>query len=412
MTRREIDSPYAWFRLAVSVLLSGIGGVGMWSVVVALPAVQAEFGSQRGAASVPFTLTMIGFGVGGVIMGKLADRRGIVLPVMIGAAALGIGFALASLATGLVSFCAAYVLIGTFGAASTFVPLLANISFWFEKRRGIAISLAASGNSFAGAVWPTIIESVIQAHGWRTAHLAVGVFCLVTMPPLALLLRGRPPVRAAGAPLPAAAPRRIALPPPVLQALLAAAGLCCCVAMSMPQVHIVAYCSDLGYGAARGAQMLSLMLGCGILSRIGSGFLADRMGGVVTLLIGSFAQMIALILYMLMDGLTSLYVISILFGLFQGGLIPSYAIIVRESFPASEAGGRVGIILMMTLIGMALGGWMSGAIYDLTGSYQDAFANGVAWNALNFLIALFLLFRSPLIAPRSATAPHAGSAAG
>jgi MFS family permease len=411
MIRREIDSPYAWFRLAVSVLLSAIGGVGMWSVVVALPAVQADFSADRGAASLPFTLTMIGFGVGGVIMGKLADRRGIVLPVMIGAASLGAGYILASLAGGLASFSAAYLLIGAFGTAATFVPLMANISFWFEKRRGIAIALAASGNYVSGAVWPPLIEAVIRTHGWRTAHVAVGIFCLVVMPPLALLLRSRPPVRAAGAPEPAASRHRIALPPPVLQSLLAVAGLACCVAMSMPQVHIVAYCGDLGYGPARGAQMLSLMLSCGIISRIGSGFLADRLGGLATLLIGSFAQMVALTLYLMMDGLTSLYVISALFGLFQGGLVPSYAIIVRESFPAREAGGRVGIILMMTILGMALGGWMSGVIFDLTGSYRAAFANGLAWNALNFLITVFLVFRSPLIAPRSATAPHAGSAA-
>jgi MFS family permease len=412
MIRREIDSPYAWFRLVVSVLLSAIGGVGMWSVVVALPAVQADFHAERGAASLPFTLTMIGFGVGGVIMGRLADRRGIVLPLMIGSAALGTGFILASFSTGLVSFAAAYMLIGTFGTAATFVPLMANTSFWFEKRRGIAVALCASGNYVSGAIWPTLIETTIQAHGWRTAHLAVGIFCLVAMPPLALLLRSRPPVRAAGAPLPAASSHRIALPPRVLQTLLAVAGLACCVAMSMPQVHIVAYCGDLGYGATRGAQMLSLMLTFGIVSRIGSGFLADRLGGVATLLIGSFAQMVALTLYLMMDGLTSLYVISAMFGLFQGGLVPSYAIIVRESFPAKEAGARVGIILMMTLLGMALGGWMSGVIYDFTGSYRAAFANGVAWNALNFLIAVFLLFRSPLIAPRSATARHAGSVAG
>jgi MFS family permease len=181
--------------------------------------------------------------------------------------------------------------------------------------------------------------------------------------------------------------------------------------MSMPQVHIVAYCADLGYGPTAGAQMLSLMLACGIVSRVGSGFLADRLGGLATLLIGSFAQMTALTLYLMMDGLTSLYVIAILFGLFQGGLVPSYAIIVRESFPAKEAGARVGLILMMTLLGMALGGWMSGAIFDLTGSYTAAFANGVAWNVLNFLIAVFLLFRSPIISRRSATAPPATSAA-
>lgn len=409
--RREIDSPYAWFRVAVSVLLSGIGGVGMWSIVVALPAVQAEFGAERGAASLPFTVTMIGFGVGGVIMGKLADRRGIILPVMIGAASLGAGFILAGLSGGLMSFAAAYLLIGTFGAAATFVPLMADISFWFEKRRGIAIALCACGNYVSGAIWPTLIEATIRTHGWRTAHVAVGVFCLLAMPPLALLLRSRPPVRAAGAPPPVASMRQIKLPPAVLQTLLAVAGLACCVAMSMPQVHIVAYCGDLGYGSAHGARMLSLMLGFGIISRIGSGFLADRLGGLATLLVGSLAQMAALTLYLMMDGLMSLYVISALFGLFQGGLVPSYAIIVRESFPAKEAGARVGIILMMTLMGMALGGWMSGVIFDITGSYRAAFANGVAWNGLNFLIALFLVFRSPLMLQRPVTARRPGGAA-
>ena len=411
MIRREIDSPYAWFRLAVSVLLSAIGGVGMWSVVVTLPAMQADFHADRGAASLPFTLAMIGFGVGGVIMGKLADRRGVVLPVMIGAVTLGAGYILASLSTSLEWFAAAYLLIGTFGTAATFVPLMADISFWFERRRGIAIALCASGNYVSGAVWPTLIEAVIRTHGWRAAHLAVGVFCLLVMPPLALLLRGRAPVRGAGAALPSPSRHQIRLPPNVLQGLLAVAGLACCVAMSMPQVHIVAYCGDLGYGPARGAEMLSLMLGCGIVSRIGSGFLADRLGGLATLIIGSFAQMVALTLYLMADGLTSLYVISALFGLFQGGLVTSYAIIVRESFPPQQAGGRVGVILMMTILGMALGGWMSGVIFDLSGSYRAAFANGVAWNALNLLIAVFLLFRSPLIAPRSATAPPAGSAA-
>ena len=412
LSRREIDSPYAWFRLVVAVLLSAIGGVGMWSYVVALPAIQADFGAERGAASLPFTLTMIGFGVGGVILGKLADRRGIILPVMIGAGSLGAGFILASLSRSLPWLSAAYLLIGTFGTAATFAPLVADISFWFEKRRGIAVAVCACGNYLSGAVWPTLIEAMIRAQGWRTAHLVIGVFCLVVMPPLALLLRSRPPVRAAGAPAPAASLRRIQLPPAVLQTLLAVAGLACCVAMAMPQVHIVAYCGDLGYGAAQGAQMLSLMLMLGIVSRVGSGFLADRLGGLATLLIGSFAQMLALTLYLMLDGLTSLYVISGLFGLFQGGLVPSYAIIVRENFPAREAGGRVGLILMMTLLGMALGGWMSGVLYDMTGSYRAAFANGVAWNGLNFLIAVFLRFRSPFNVGRPATAPRAGSAAG
>jgi MFS family permease len=304
--RHEIDSPYAWCRLALAVLLSAIGGVGMWSVVVALPAVQAEFHAERGTASIPFTLAMIGFGVGGVILGRLADRRGIILTVMIGAVSLGAGYILASFAPNLPAFAASCVLIGTFGSAATFAPLVADISFWFEKRRGIAVAVCACGNYVSGAFWPTVVEAGIQAHGWRATHAAIGIACLVTMPPLALLLRSRPPSRSAGAPVPAASLRRILLSPRTLQILLATAGLACCVAMSMPQVHIVAYCADLGYGPAAGARMLSLMLACGIVSRVGSGFLADTLGGVATLLVGSFAQMVALTLYLMMDGLTSL----------------------------------------------------------------------------------------------------------
>ncbi len=368
----------------------------MWSVVVALPAIQAEFGTARGGASLPFTLTTIGFALGGVLMGKLSDRFGIVAPVMFGAAALGFGYVLVSLAGSLTQVALAYgLLIGMFGTASTFVPLMADISRWFERRRGIAVALCASGNYLAGAVWPPLVEYLIRAVGWRSAHFWIGLFCVVVMVPLTLLLRAPAPVRGPNAPPLLSGFRRPAnLSPGTLQMLLAVAGLACCVAMSMPQVHIVAYCGDLGYGVANGARMLSLMLGFGIVSRIASGFVADRVGGMTTLAIGSAAQMTALTLYLTSDGLVSLYVISALFGLFQGGLVPSYAIVIRENFPASEAGARVGFVMMTTLLGMALGGWMSGAIFDITGSYRAAFANGVAWNALNLAIAVFLLSRS------------------
>jgi MFS family permease len=212
------------------------------------------------------------------------------------------------------------------------------------------------------------------------------------MLPLALALRRRVPVEDASSPLGA---RDIAdtlrMSPATLQILLVVAGLACCIAMSMPQVHIVAYCADLGYGPARGAQMLSLMLGLGVVSRLASGLIADRIGGVGTLILGSALQCLALLFYLPFDGLTSLYVVSALFGLSQGGIVPSYALIVRDYFPAREAGVRVSLVLMATIVGMAIGGWLSGAIYDLTGSYQAAFLNGIAFNLLNMSIAFWLL---------------------
>jgi predicted MFS family arabinose efflux permease len=269
---------------------------------------------------------------------------------------------------------------------------------WFARRRGIAIAIFASGNYLAGTVWPPIVQHFIQSIGWRETYFGIAVFCCATMLPLALLLRRPPPIvelelsgsRAA----PPAAAHTLGLSRGALQTLLIVAGLTCCVAMSMPQVHLVAYCADLGYGAARGAQMLSLMLACGIVSRLTFGFICDRIGGLRTLLLGSSLQAFALLLFLPFNGPVSLYVISALFGLFQGGIVPSYAIIVREYFPPREAGTRVGAVITATLFGMALGGWMSGAIFDLTGSYKAAFVNGILFNLVNVSIALFLLRRA------------------
>jgi MFS family permease len=389
-----VDSSYAWMRLTAAAALGTVGSVGMWSVPVALPAVQAGFGVARGDAALPFTLAMMGFAFGGVAMGRLSDRHGIVPPLAVGAVAIGLGYVAAGFAGNLWLFALAYALVG-FGSSATFGPVMADLSQWFTRRRGIAVAIASSGNYIAGTIWPPVIEHFIARDGWRATHIGIGVFCIVAMLPLLLALRRKTPVHspAAGASV-SAAQGSLGLSPNALQALLCVAGLACCVAMAMPQVHIVAYCGDLGYGPARGAEMLSMMLGFGIVSRLATGFIADRIGGLATLLMGSMLQGIALLLYLFFDGLTSLYVISALFGLFQGGIVPSYAIIVREYFSPREAGTRIGLVIMATLFGMALGGWMSGAIFDFAGSYRAAFANGLAWNLLNVTIATWLLSRS------------------
>ncbi len=429
------DSRYAWFRLWVSLALATIGGCGMYIVVVVLPAVQAEFGLARGGASLPYMATLIGFGIGGILMGRLTDRYGVAVPVAIGAVSLALGCFAAASAQTLTGFAIAHgLLIGMLGSSATFSPLVADISFWFVRRRGIAVAICASGNYLAGTLWPPVVEHFVGTIGWRQTYMGIGLFCLATMLPLAALLRRRkgpaPGVQAPRAQTEGAEPREtvsgaaasaaasgkaaaaaaalaptgavaagagsrtaLGLSPAALQTLLCIAGVACCVAMSMPQVHIVAYCGDLGYGPARGAQMLSLMFGFGIVSRLVSGMICDRIGGLRTLLLGSTLQGVALLLYLPFDSLASLYVVSALFGLFQGGIVPSYAIIVREYFAPKDAAMRVGAVLTATLFGMALGGWMSGVIFDLSGSYDAAFVNGIGWNLLNVSIALWLLGR-------------------
>jgi MFS family permease len=392
------DSRYAAARLMVTLALMTVGASGMYVVPVVLPAVQAEFGVARADASTPYSLLMIGFGIGGLLMGRLADRFGVTVPLLVGAAGIGLGFFVAGHASGIWTFNLAHgLLIGLLGSSATFSPLLADTSLWWVRRRGITVAVCASGNYLGGAIWPPIVQHFVETAGWRQTYIGMAVVCSLTLATLALFMRRRPPLSP-----PAAAPdgpRSVSslpfgLAPMNAQLLLCVAGFACCVAMSMPQVHIVAYCGDLGYGAARGAQMLSLMLACGIVSRLVSGFICDRIGGLRTLILGSSLQGIALLLFLPFDGLVPLYVISALFGLFQGGIVPSYAIIVREHFPAAEAGARVGAVIMCTMLGMALGGWMSGKIFDLTGSYHAAFVNGIAWNLLNLAIAIFLLRRT------------------
>jgi MFS family permease len=366
----------------------------MWSVVVALPAVQSEFGIPRAQASLPFTLAMLGFALGGVTMGRLLDVAGILGPLSLGAVMLGVGYVGAAKASSLVVFALAHAVIG-FGSSVTLGPLMADISNWFVRRRGVAVTLCSAGNYLAGALWPPVVQRSIALYGWRTTHVGIGLACGVAMLAIGFIaLRQRAPATLMKTTETGTeSPGTLGLSPNALQVLLALASVCCCVAMSMPQVHIVAYCGDLGYGVARGADMLSLMMAFGILGRIGSGLIADRIGGLGTLMVGSTLQAVALLLYLLYDGLFSLYVISAVFGLFQGGIIPSYALIIREYFPPKEAGTRIGMVLMASLFGMALGGWMSGYIFDLTGSYRAAFFNGLGWNAVNGAIVLWILFR-------------------
>ncbi len=391
-----VDSAYAFRRLLTALAIMTLGSVGMYVVVVLLPEVQKEIGISRADAALPYTVLMISFGIGGIVMGRWADRIGVFKVLLIGATGNLIGFVWASQSPNIISLALAHGLIGLLGGAASFAPLLADTALWWKKRRGIAVAICASGNYVAGTLWPPVMQYGVEHIGWRQSYLFLGCVCGLLIALLAVCMKPRPPMHDTSPSLHGAheTDRPFGLSMNQAQLLLCVAGLSCCVAMSMPQVHIVAYCSDLGFGAARGAEMLSLMLGFGIASRLISGVICDRIGGLRTLLLGSLLQGIALLLFLPFDGLVSLYVISAMFGLFQGGIVPSYAIIVREYFPAVEAGARVGSVLTATLFGMALGGWMSGKVFDLTGSYHAAFINGTLWNLLNFSIAAWLLWRT------------------
>jgi MFS family permease len=388
------DGAYAFTRLALSLVIATLIGVGMWAVIVVLPEAQRDFGVDRAAASLPYTVMMCALAFSTIALGRMTDRHGIVLPLIISAVTLGLGFVLAGYAPNLAVFTAAHVLIGA-GAGTGFAPMMADISHWFVKRRGLAVVFVASGNYFAGTIWPLMMSLAMPLIGWRGTYASIGVIVAGAVLPLTLAMRRRPSaaVFAQAEAATEAARADVGISPRLLLVLLVLAGFSCCVAMSMPQVHLVAYCGDLGYGVARGAQMLSLMMLLGIVSRIGSGFVADAIGGAATLLIGSFMQGLALLLYLYFNGLESLFVVSGIFGLFQGGIVPMYAVICRELLPPRRAGAAIGLVVSATILGMAFGGYFSGLIFDLTSSYRMAFLNGVLWNAFNFAIVAWLFWR-------------------
>jgi len=390
--RHFLDSRYSWLRLAITLTIAIIGNIGMWVIIVILPAVQNEFNVDRGSASLPFTLTMIGFALGNYFIGKAADKFNISSVLFVSAIALCFLFILATQSNSIIFLSLVQAIIG-FWTATCFAPLISNISLWFSKRRGLAVALIASGNYFSGSIWPFLLQDVLNEQGWRSVYWVLAVAIILIMAPLSFALKPKismEPISQTDKFL-QNRPGSIQLSGKNLQLLLGVAGLGCCVAMSMPQVHIVAFCVDLGFGDTVGGQMLSLMLMGGVVSRLISGVLADKIGGVKTLLLGSSLQCMALFLYLPFSDMTSLYIVSLIFGLSQGGIVPSYAVIVREYLPAKEAGARIGFVLMMTVCGMALGGWMSGWIYDLTGSYTTALWNGILWNFLNIAVVLTLL---------------------
>ena len=392
---REHDSLYSWTRLFIALLLATVGNIGMWVVVIVLPDIQQEFKIDRGTASIPFAFTMVGFAIGNWVMGHVVDRYGITRTIILAATVNTAGYIAAMYVNNVYSLSILQFFIGL-GTAAAFGPLIADTSHWFLKRRGIAVALIASGNYFSGAIWPPLFNSTLQSDGWRDVYWILALSTIFIMIPLSFLLTKKISEETAKISDAASSDKRqnVSISPKALTILLSIAGIGCCVAMSMPQVHIVAFCIDLGFGPAVGAEMLSLMLIGGIVSRLINGILADKLGGVYTLLIGSTLQCIALFLYLPFDGLVSLYIVSLVFGLSQGGIVPSYAIIIREYLPGVDAGTRVGFVMMCTIMGMAIGGWMSGWIYDLTGSYAAAFWNGIVWNFLNIAIVLFLITRN------------------
>jgi MFS family permease len=401
----SIESRTGWIVAIASLLIMSIGFGTPYVVVVGMKPIAAEMGWPRAVPSLASALAYIGAGIGGIVAGWLADRIGVMWPALVGSVMIGLGAMLASSGGEWQLYVGHGVLIGLLGNSTNFAPLMANVSRWFDRNRGAALALVAAGQQMAGAVWPPVFRYGIDHVGWRATLFWFGVFAIASMVPLCLLLR-RPPVTAATAHAATApAPSKVlGLPPNLVQALICLAIVCCCVAMAMPMVHVVAFCSDLGFAQARGAEMLSLLLGCAFVSRVLWGRLSDRIGGLLTVLLGSACQATFLAAYLAVDNLVGLYIVSAAFGLGFGGIVPSYALAIRDLFSAREAGWRMGAVFLGGLGGMALGGWLGGFVYDRTASYLPAFLIGVLFNLVNLVIVGALLLRATARRPQPSPA--------
>jgi len=391
---RGVESAASWKTAWITLAILSISFGSPLLIVVGLKPMQEGLGTDRSVLALAGSLVWVGTGAGGILMGWLSDRIGVRATVAIGASMIAGGLALSSLGSIWALYVGCGVMVGFFGNGGVYAPLLVYVSRWFDRRRGTAIALISSGQYIAGVIWPAIFERGIADNGWQSVMITYAIVVLTLIVPATLLLRPAPMVPA---PSPvhqasSAANRVAGVHPNVAQALICVAGFCCCIPMSVPSAHLVAFCSDIGITPTRGATMLSVMLGAAFLARQAWGALADRIGGLRTVMVGSACQAVAIGCFLLTQDEVGLFAISAAFGLGFAGIIPAYSVAIRDLFPASEASWRIPLVLFTAMSGMAVGSWLAGLLYDRFGYYAPAFGVGVFFNLANLLIVGFLLF--------------------
>ena len=391
----SIESPSSWVAAATTTAILAISYGAPLLVVVGLKPITASLGTDRSVVALAGALVWVGTGMGGIVMGRVADRIGVRSTVVFGAVIAALGLAVSTTGEVWAFFLGHAILVGLLGNSAHFPPLVVYISRWFDRRRGAAVALISSGQYVAGMLWPTVFERAMTRFGWQATMLGYGVVVAATILPMAFFLKPPPQPSRSGA---VGAGRRrngrtLGLPANLVQTLLSAAGFLCCVPMAMPAAHLVAFCTDIGIPATHGAAMLSVLLGSAFVSRLFWGWLADRIGALGTLLAGSACQALAIAAFTATQDEAGLFAVSAVYGLGFSGIVPAYVLAVRELFPYTEASWRVPTLLFVSMSGMAFGGWFAGALYDHFGFYAPAFAAGALFNVANLLIIGFLVTR-------------------
>ena len=392
---RSVETRSSWVVATVALACLGMSFGAPWITAVGLKTIAAEMGGARSVPALASSLSWFGSAVGGILMGRVAERYGIRWTVMFGATMIGLGLLISTGGSPWHLYIGHGLFMGLIGNAGLNAPLYVYVSRWFDKRRGSALALISSGGYIAGFIWPTIFERAIANYGWRWTMIAYGILVVCVVLPLAAIFFRAPPETPAPSAASLGQGRTLVFGwnPNLVFAMLAGAAFLCCVTMAMPQGHLVALCSDLGISSQVGALMLSMLLGAGFLSRQGWGWISDRIGGMLTALTSSALQMAAMTGFLYTQDEIGLFTVSIAFGIGFSALIPAYVLAIRDHFPVSEAYWRVPTLLFMSGTGMATGGWLAGYLYDLYGNYGPAFGVGVAFNIANLAVLAMLVIR-------------------
>ena len=390
----SIETGSSWVAAAVAMSILSISYGAPLIVVVGLKPIAAALGGDRSVVALAAALVWVGTGTGGILMGWVADRVGVRRTVICGALMTALGLVVSSIGKVWTLYLGHALLIGFLGGGALYPPLLIHVSRWFDRRRGTALAVISSGQYVAGMIWPSVFQHWLGWFGWQATMLSYAVV-VVAVAPMALFLRPAPqPGRAVGsAAIVVRGTHALGLRPNTVQGLLCAAAFLCCVPMAMPAGHLVALCSDLGISPAQGAAMLSVLLGCAFVSRQFWGWLADRIGGLGSVLAGSACQALAIAAFSVTRSEAGLFAVSAAYGLGFSGIIPAYVVAIRELFPSSDASWRVPTMLFAGMSGMAFGGWFAGALYDSFGFYAPAFAAGALFNLGNLMVIGFLVVR-------------------
>jgi len=393
----SIETRYGWVIIGVSLIISTIAQAAPNLLFVNMKSIAGTFDWPRAVPSMAVSLLMFGTGVGGIAMGWWMDRRGVMSPVLFGSVMIGVGAFLMANAHGQAGvYLACGLFMGFLGESAMIAPLVANATRWFDRNRGLAVAIIASGQGVAGAVWPPIIRVLSEDYGWRTAYTYFGWFALITLVPLSLLLRPKPPInpsKLATNTKDHGRARGLGLSVGLVQSLLCLAAVGCCTAMAMPIAHLISHTTDLGFTSAHAARLYSFLFAAAFISRILFGVLADRIGAARTQLIASACQALMLIAFAFVTSLPGLYIAALLFGIGFAGIMPCYALLIREWFRDSEVGWRVAVLYLFASIGMALGGWLGGYVFDNSGGYAIAFLMGFGFNVMNLVVLGGLFWR-------------------